>query len=94
MRILCKTCLAVTDLPPGADPHAYTWCECCTVTDESGKPHHHGRDVLSAEECETANHPGKRCWHPPAQPDKPDGCTICRPVMHLPVAGVVLAAGG
>jgi hypothetical protein len=83
----CKTCLAMTDLPPGTDPHARTWCECCTVTDDSGAPHHHGRDVLSAEKCEEANHPGMPCFSPPGHADKPEGCTVCRPVMHFAVAG-------
>lgn len=87
MQIICKTCLAAADLPPGADPHAHTWCECCTVTGDDGKPHHHGRDVLNAEECAQAGHPGQPCWNPPSQPVKPDGCTICRPVMHMPEVG-------
>jgi hypothetical protein len=87
----CKQCLAMIDLPPGADPHASTWCGCCDVTDESGRPHHHGAGVLAAEECEAANHPGQPCLSPPGRPDKPEGCTVCRPVMHLAVAGEPLA---
>lgn len=89
----CKQCLTVTDLPPGTDPHARTWCGCCPLTGEDGQPHHHGAQVLDATECEAANHPGHPCWHPPTQPARPDGCTVCRPVIHLAVAGDVLPAG-
>jgi hypothetical protein len=81
MRIMCIQCLAETNLPPGADPHASTWCQCCTID------HHHGRDVLDAEACAEANHPGAPCFSPPGQPVRPDGCTVCRPVMHFAVAG-------
>jgi hypothetical protein len=88
MKIQCKTCLAMTDLPPGADPHAHTWCNCCTARGPDGQPHHHGQDVLDAPDCAQANHPGEPCWHPPAQPARPEKCTVCRPVMHLPTSGV------
>jgi hypothetical protein len=81
MRIMCIQCLAETNLPPGADPHASTWCQCCTID------HHHGESVMAAEACAEANHPGVPCFSPPGQPVRPDGCTVCRPVMHFAVAG-------
>jgi hypothetical protein len=87
MQYQCKQCLAMTDLPPGTDPHSRTWCRCCTVTGDDGQPHHHGRDVLAAADCEAANHPGNPCWHPPTQPERPDGCAVCRPVIHFAVPG-------
>ncbi len=83
----CKQCLAMIDLPPDADPHASTWCGCCAVTDDAGNPHHHGASVLPAVECEAANHPGMPCFHPPERPDRPEGCTVCRPVIHFAEAG-------
>lgn len=87
MNVQCKQCLAMADLPAGTDPHSRTWCGCCAVTDEAtGQPHHHGRDVLGAADCEAANHPGAPCWNPPGTP-RPDGCTACRPIIHFPVAG-------
>ena len=64
MKIQCNQCLAMTDLPPGADPHASTWCDCCTIRDDSGEIHHHGR---AAESCPGNNgigHPGEPCDHP------------------------------
>ena len=95
MNVQCKQCLAMTDLPPGADPHSRTWCGCCAVTDkETGQPHHHGRDVLAAADCEAANHPGRPCFSPPGQPDKPDGCAVCRPIIHFAVAGDPLPVTG
>jgi hypothetical protein len=87
MQFQCKQCLAMADLPPGADPHARTWCRCCTAAGDDGEIHHHGRDVMSAAECEAANHPGKPCLGPPKTPERPDGCTVCRPVTHFAVAG-------
>jgi hypothetical protein len=83
IKIQCKQCLAMTDVPPGVNPHSLTWCTCCTVD------HHHGESVLPAEECAAANHPGVPCLNPPSVPDRPDGCTVCRPVLHFPVAGDV-----
>lgn len=80
-QAICKQCLAVAEIPAGVDPHSRTWCTCCTVD------HHHGADVLEAEACAAANHPGEPCWNPPEQPVKPDGCSICRPVVHLAVVG-------
>jgi hypothetical protein len=87
MRVQCKTCGTVISLPSGADPHATTWCGCCT------ERHHHGR---AAEAC-PQEHDGP-CWNPPVigillelQPDavpiRPAGCTVCRPVAHYAVAG-------
>jgi len=94
MKVQCKQCLAMTDLPPGADPHSRTWCGCCAITGEDGRPHHHGRGVLPAADCEAANHPGEPCWDPQAPREKPDGCTRCRPVTHFPVAGEPLQMTG
>jgi len=79
----CKQCLTVTELPDGSDPHAHTWCNCCTQTGDTGEIHHHGENSMLAADCEAANHPGQPCWHPPAQPVRPDGCTVCRPVIHM-----------
>jgi hypothetical protein len=83
-RVQCKTCLAVADIPADTDPHARTWCTCCT------EDHHHG---AAAEACSPANHGGQPCWNPPAQPVKPDGCGVCRPVIHFAVAGEMQIAG-
>jgi hypothetical protein len=82
----CKQCLAVINLPDGSDPHAHTWCTCCTQTSGADeKVHHHGENAMLATDCEAANHPGQPCWHPPTQPERPDNCTVCRPVVHLAV---------
>ena len=77
MQVMCKQCFAMKDVPPGVDPHSLTWCGCCTVD------HHHGESAMNAEACEAANHPGKPCLSPPANPVRPDGCTVCRPVVHF-----------
>lgn len=70
-RVQCMQCLAETVIPGGADPHALTWCGCCTRTDPAtGQIHHHGR---AAEACAGNNgtgHPGAPCPHP-----NPKACT-------------------
>jgi hypothetical protein len=89
MRVSCKQCLAAVDLPPGADPHATTWCGCCP------RIHHHGAE---AEACVPGESHDGPCWNPPVagvrlelQPNsvaaRPPGCGVCRPVVHYPVAG-------
>jgi hypothetical protein len=64
MRYQCKQCLAMTDLPPGTDPHSRTWCGCCTITGEDGRPHHHGRAAASCPGDNGIGHPGEPCNHP------------------------------
>jgi hypothetical protein len=129
MNIQCMQCGAMKDLPPGADPHDYTWCTCCTITGDDGKPHHHGQAAASCPGNGGVGHPGEPCPHPnpkicirvsrpvlsgdkdadrvviPGGPVRPVGepcpgghcgvgvknCTVCRPVMHLPQAGMHLA---
>jgi hypothetical protein len=85
-QVQCAQCLAMNWVPDGVDPHSLTWCDCCT------QDHHHGEGVLSAEECAAANHPGQPCLRPPEVRERPDGCTVCRPVIHYAVAGQVLPA--
>jgi hypothetical protein len=98
MRVGCRQCGAVIDLPPLADPHATTWCGCCT------RPHHHGRNAAACPGNNGTGHPGEPCPEmtpsrctviTPAGEDCPGGhcgagvtgCTVCRPVIHFPVAG-------
>ena len=78
MQVMCKQCLTVKDVPPGVDPHTLTWCNCCT------QDHHHGAGAAACQP--EASHPGQACWNPPWTP-RPDGCGVCRPVVHLPVTG-------
>jgi hypothetical protein len=70
------------EIPAGADPHSLTWCGCCT------EDHHHGE---AAAACSPDQHGGQPCWNPPDVP-KPDGCTVCRPLIHFAVAGQVTLA--
>jgi hypothetical protein len=86
-EVQCKQCLAMTTVPDGTDPHSLTWCGCCAVTGEDGQPHHHGE---AAAACSPDQHGGQPCWNPPAVP-KPDGCKVCRPVIHFATAGARLA---
>jgi hypothetical protein len=66
------------------DPHSRldeAGCTHCTLGLNADPSHHCGQHAVNADACEAANHPGKPCWHPPGQPDRPDGCTVCRPVL-------------
>jgi hypothetical protein len=80
IQVICKTCLAVADLPPDTDPHAVNWCGCCTID------HHHGR-------AECAAVPGHACWQGPQAGPRPDDCQVCRPVLHMATAGAVIVSG-
>lgn len=76
-RIQCKNCLAVSEIPGDKDPHTVTFCGCCT------EDHHHGEGVLPAEQCEAENHPGTQCHGHVLGAPRPDGCTVCRPLIHF-----------
>ena len=76
--IQCKQCSSSINVDPGTDPHTLSWCNCCT------EDHHHGE---AAAACPQA-HEGP-CWNPPTVPVQPDGCTVCRPVIHFANANVL-----
>jgi hypothetical protein len=63
LNVQCATCLAMTDLPPGTDPHTRTWCRCCTITGDDGQPHHHGQAAASCPGNNGVGHPGEPCSH-------------------------------
>ena len=85
-QVMCKQCLAVKDIPDGADPHALTWCTCCT------QPHHHGQGAAAC--TPEKNHPGQPCWNPPAQPVRPGNCGVCRPLLHFAATSQLQFTGG
>jgi hypothetical protein len=70
--VQCKQCLAVKDIPPGEDPHDHTWCGCCMIS------HNHGEG-----NAECAADDSHDCWQGPQAGPKPDGCQVCRPVVHF-----------
>jgi hypothetical protein len=86
--VQCKTCRASAVIPEGEDPHARTFCSCCTASaaDEAGV-HHHGE---AANAC-PRRHDGP-CWQGPESGPKPDGCTVCRPLLFFANASVAPAA--
>lgn len=80
-RIQCNQCLKVEVVPPGVDPHTITWCECCTIKNPNGTPHHHGQAAASCSGNGGVGHPEEPCPHPnpavcavvsrPVHPDDP-----------------------
>jgi hypothetical protein len=85
-QVMCKQCLAVIEIPEGTDPPALTWCGCCPEN------HHHGKGAAAC--TSEKNHPGQPCWNPPQHPVRPEGCLVCRPVMHFVVAGQMQFTSG
>jgi hypothetical protein len=105
-NITCKTCLASVRVPPSeegdppVDVHASLECGCCT------EDHHHGEAAAAcpqehdcagcggagrhADECPQP-HAGP-CWQGPQAGPKPDGCTVCRPVLIQPSTGTFIPA--
>jgi len=79
-QVICKQCMTAVNLPPGqvTDVHLAISCGCCP------EDHHHGE---AAAAC-PRTHDGP-CWNPPAVKDRPDGCTVCRPLLILPVTGTI-----
>jgi hypothetical protein len=82
--ILCKQCLASSTIAAGAaveDVHEALRCGCCPGD------HHHGH---AAANC-PRTHEGP-CWQGPQSGPKPDGCTVCRPLLIL--AGAEMTPAG
>jgi hypothetical protein len=77
--VMCKVCLTSTHVNPNQDPHTVLFCRCCP------EQHHHGE---AASAC-PKTHEGS-CWNPPDQPNRPDGCTVCRPILHLMLGPVTV----
>jgi hypothetical protein len=62
------------------DVHTALECGCCP------EDHHHGQAAAACPQT----HEGP-CWQGPQSGPKPDGCTVCRPLIIFPVAGVNIA---
>jgi len=77
--ISCKQCLASINVDPGTDPHTLTWCQCCTID------HHHADG-----NAECALDDSHECWQGPQSGPRPDGCKVCRPVVHHANANLIL----
>jgi hypothetical protein len=86
--IACKTCASTVQLDP-SNPlpvHQALVCGCCVPDDPD-----HDHAVGPCQQG-TPVHDGP-CWTGPASGPKPDGCTICRPVVVNAVAGTALTSG-
>lgn len=104
--VTCKQCLQSVTHPPGteADVHASLECGCCTQDHHHGEAaaacnaQHAcgacGQDHPSdghADDCKQA-HLGP-CWQGPQAGPRPDGCTVCRPLLIQATAGTHILAG-
>ena len=95
MLIKCKQGGEMLEVAEGQDPHAAldaTGCSHCL--DGHGLDVHCGQ---AANACHQARadglplHDGP-CWNPPEVPDRPEGCTVCRPVLFMGNATFVTEA--
>lgn len=83
------------EVPEGADPHAALDAVGCSHCADG-----HGPDVNcreTAQACYEARLAGQPlhdgpCWNPPAVPDRPEGCAVCRPILHMGNATLVTEA--
>lgn len=83
---MCLQCLASTSVPGGVDiddVHLALNCDCC------GEGHHHGQEASACP----GTHEGE-CWKGPQSGPKPDGCTVCRPLLILAEAEMTPAEIG
>lgn len=83
MQVTCKTCFTSINVEEGVNVHAALECGCCP------EDHHHGEAAAACPK----EHEGP-CWNPPTLPVKPDGCTVCRPLIIFPVTGTLTMTGG
>lgn len=86
MLIQCKTGGELLDVPEGQDAHAALDLNGCGHCADG-----HGLEVncgQAAQPCYQARldgtplHDGP-CWNPPAVPERPPGCLVCRPITFM-----------
>jgi hypothetical protein len=79
--IKCKTGGEMIEVAEGQDPHAAldaTGCSHCA--DGHGPEIHCGETANSCTGPATDTHDGP-CWD--GTGDRPDGCTVCRPIIFM-----------
>lgn len=83
----CKQCHIQQYIPEGQDPHDPVkglQCRCCTIE------HNHGEAASACTGSSSTEgpvgHDGTPCWT--GEGEKPEGCTVCRPVIHYAMATV------
>lgn len=96
MRLQCRTGGEVIYLDPGdhANVHDAMDAAGCThcADGQNANPEHSCGMHLDQDECMAANHPGQPCWNPPEVPERPAGCTVCRPLLIEPLSVIVRPA--
>ena len=82
MLIRCVTGGEMVEVPEGQDPHAYLDATGCSHCADG-----HDRDTHCGEAANVcAGNPDLHegpCWQQPGVPDRPDGCTVCRPILFM-----------
>jgi len=83
--IRCKTGGEMIEVPEGQDPHAAldaTGCSHCADGRNADPDHHCGRNANACPK----DHDGTCLGHGETaeeRANRPDGCTVCRPVIFL-----------
>ena len=84
MIVKCKLGGELLEVAEGRDPHEALDANGCSHCADRGEGHgHHGEN---ANAC-PRTHAGP-CWNPPEIQDRPDGCTVCRPLLFFANATV------
>src|SRR5579872_3790354 len=95
--IRCKAGGEMLDVPEGRDPHtALDANGCGHCADGHGPDIHCGQNAETCWQARVAGNPLHEgpCWNPPDISDRPEGCTVCRPVTFMGNVGVTLTVGG
>ena len=99
MRIQCRTGGEVIYTGPGDPDNAHDamdagGCTHCADGLNADDTHscgmHPGQDECSPHHTP----PGTPCWNPPEVPDRPAGCTVCRPLLIEPMGTILTPAIG
>jgi hypothetical protein len=98
--IRCKTGGEMIEVAEGQDPHTALDATGCThCKDGHGPDVHCGQAALACHQARVDGHPlhDGPCWNPPPGhapvPDRPDGCTVCRPIVFAGNTDLVTLAG-
>jgi hypothetical protein len=80
--IKCKIGGEMIEVPEGQDPHAALDATGCPHCVDGHDPDTHCGQAANVCADNPDNHPGP-CWQGPGSGERPDGCTVCRPLIFM-----------
>lgn len=82
MLIKCRLGGEMVEVPEGQDPHAHLDATGCSHCVDGHGPEVSCREAAQACADNPDLHEGP-CWQQPGVPDRPAGCTVCRPIIFM-----------